>query len=456
MSSSIKENKMGFVPIGRLLISMSVPLMFSMLIQALYNVVDSIFVARLSESALTAVSLAFPLQNFMIALAVGTGVGVNALLSKSLGEKNMEEVSRMAEHGVFLAFCSYLLFLLIGLFGVRPFLVAQTNDPEILSYGCRYLQICCVFSVGVFGQIMFERLMQATGKTFYTMIVQAVGAIINIILDPILIFGLLGLPALGIDGAAIATVIGQILAMFLAIWLNHRKNPEVVLRLRNFRPQKRVVKQIYSIALPSIIMGSIASVMTYGINKILMGFTSTATAVFGVYFKLQSFIFMPVFGLNNGMIPIIGFNYGAGNRKRILKTYRLGLLYAVSIMAIGTVVFQIFPHLFLALFDASDTMIEIGVPSLRIISLSFVFAGFCIMTGTLIQALGKGFPSMVVSIVRQLVVLLPVAYLLSLSGNLNLVWLAFPIAEFASVILSIFFLYQTYQTILRHIPDGVQ
>lgn len=432
----IKENKMGVMPINKLLISMSLPMVISMLVQALYNVVDSMFVSQISENALSAVSLAFPVQNFMIAVGVGTGVGINALLSRSLGEKKFEEANRAANNGVFLALMSYLLFLVIGLLFSRTFFEIQTDIKDIVDGGYSYLIIITTCSFGMYGQIVFEKLLQSTGRTFYSMLSQLTGAIINIILDPILIFGLFGFPKLGISGAAIATVFGQICGMMVGFYLNIKQNKEIKLTLKKFKPDLKTIKNIYSVGIPSIIMASIGSVMTFGINKIIIVFSSTATAVFGVYFKLQSFIFMPVFGLNNGMVPIISYNYGARHKDRLMKTVKISIVYAIVIMLIGLSIFQIFPRELLSLFNASDEMISIGVPALKTISLSFLFAGYCIVLGSMFQALGNGVMSLIVSVGRQLVVLLPAAYLLSRSGNLNLVWWSFPIAELASVFLS--------------------
>lgn len=443
-----KENKMGTMPINRLLINMSLPMMVSMLVQALYNVVDSVFVSRINENALTAVSLAFPLQNLMIAVAAGTGVGVNALLSKSLGEKNYEKVNRTADNAVFLALISYLAMLLIGIFGVGIFYRSQTSDAQIAAYGISYGRICCCLSFGIFLQVTMERLLQSTGKTFYTMIIQGTGAVINIIMDPILIFGLFGFPRMEVAGAAAATVAGQIAASILAVILNQRVNHEVQLKLKGFRPDLKIISQIYKVGVPSIIMQSIASVMVYGMNRILIAFTSTATAVFGVYFKLQSFIFMPVFGLNNGMIPIIAYNYGANSRKRVVQTVKYSTVYAVLIMTVGTVIFQIFSANLLIMFKASETMLQLGVPALRIISSSFMIAGYCIVCGSVFQALGNGFYSLIVSVARQLIVLLPVAYLLSGFGNVNYVWWSFPIAEVVSLIMSTIFLIRIYRGII--------
>jgi putative MATE family efflux protein len=429
-------------------------MMASMLVQALYNVVDSIFVARVSEDALTAVSLAFPIQSLMIALGAGTGVGINSLLSRSLGEKNYKKANLAAVNGIFLTAVNYLIFLLVGLFLVRPFYLSQTQDETIVELGVSYLSIVCYLSLGVFTQMVFERLLQSTGKTVYSMITQSVGAIINIILDPILIFGLLGAPRLGVAGAAIATVFGQIVAAITAVIFNLKVNHEISLSFKGFRPSLSTIKQIYVVGIPSIIMQSIGSVMVYGLNRILIAFSSTATAVFGVYYKLQSFIFMPVFGLNNGMVPIIAYNYGARHKERVLRTRSLSIRYAIGIMAVGVLIFQLFPRQLFMLFDASDHMLSMGIPALRIISIHFVLAGYCIVSGSVFQALGNGVYSMIISICRQLVVLLPAAYLLSLAGNVNLVWLAFPIAEFCSLLLNIVFMRRINKTILEPMQEA--
>lgn len=448
-----QENKMGIMPVNRLLISMSCPIMISMLVQALYNIVDSIFVSRVSENALTAVSLAFPIQQLMVAVGVGTAVGVNALLSRSLGQREFERANKVARNGLFLAMLSYLVFLLVGCFLAGPFFATQTKTEEILVYGEQYLTICCCASFGLIFQCMLERLLQATGKTIYTMIMQGVGAIINIILDPILIFGYFGFPEMGVAGAALATVIGQIAGALLGVFFNLKYNHEINLSMKGFKPEGRIIGMIYRVGLPSIIMQSIGSVMTYGMNLILITFTETATAVFGIYFKLQSFIFMPVFGLNNGMVPIIAYNYGAGKKERVLKTMKLSICYAIGIMLFGLAVIELFPEALLGLFDASESMLAIGVPALRTICLSFAFAGFCIVTGSVFQALGNGVYSMLVSITRQLVVLLPVAFLLSRLGNVNYVWWAFPIAELVSLGMTVFFLVKINKKIISHIGE---
>lgn len=435
-----RENKMGTMPVNRLLITMSIPMIISMLVQALYNVVDSVFVSQINENALTAVSMAFPIQNLMIAVAVGTGVGTNALLSRSLGEKNQEMANKAANNSVFLACASYLIFLIFGLTCSELFYKLQTDIPEIISYGKDYISIVSVLSFGMFLQIAFDRMLQATGRTFFTMFTQGAGAVINIIMDPILIFGWFGFPKMEVAGAALATVIGQIIAAMIGAAMNVAKNTDIRLGIRDMRPDKEVIGRIYSVGLPSIIMSSIASVMTFCMNKILMSFTSTATAVFGVYFKLQSFVFMPVFGLNNGMVPIIAFNYGAKQRQRIMKTMKLAMMYAFGMMAIGLIIFQLFPAVLLEMFNASDAMLAIGVPALRTISISFLFAAFSIISISMLQALGHGIYSMFISVGRQLIVLVPLAYLLAQTGNLNLVWLAFPLAEIMSIVLSCIFL----------------
>ena len=450
-----KENKMGVMPVNQLLITMSLPMVISMLVQALYNVVDSIFVARINENALTAVSLAFPIQSLMIAVAAGTCVGINAVLSRSLGEKDYEKVNKSACNGIILMALSYVLFLLVGIFGAGAFYRSQTQDAEIVQFGIDYLTVICCCSFGIFTQFTFEKMLQATGKTFYTMITQGVGAIVNIILDPVLIFGLAGMPRMGVKGAAVATVIGQTIAGILAFCFNHMKNEEVKISRAGLKIEKQIVKQIYMIGVPSMIMQAIGSVMTYGMNLILISFSSTATAVFGVYYKLQSFVFMPIFGMNNGLVPILAYNYGAGKKDRFVKTVKLGIMYAVIIMLIGLTVLQLIPESLLTLFDASDTMIEIGVPALRTISISYLFAGFSIICLTVFQALGSAFYSMIVSIARQLVVLLPAAYLLSLTGSVNNVWWAFPIAELMSLIVTIFFMIRVNRKIISHIGETV-
>lgn len=450
------ENKMGTMPVGKLLFNMSLPMMISMLVQALYNIVDSIFVAKLSENALTAVSLAFPLQTLLIAVGTGTGVGMNALLSRSLGERNFKKANRIACNAAFLYILSYILFLILGFTIVKPFYASQIGnaDPEIMEMGIEYLSTVMIFSFGLFSQFFFERLLTSTGKTIFSMTSQLCGAITNIILDPILIFGLLGAPKMGVTGAAAATVIGQCVAGIVAGLCNHRYNHEVSLNFTGFRPDGKLIGSIYAVGIPSIIMQSIGSIMTYCMNCILIEFSSTATAVFGVYFKLQSFFFMPLFGLNNGITPIIAYNYGARQRRRMLRTIKLSMIVAFCLTFIGFLAFEGIPQVLLALFNASEDMLAIGVPALRIIGVHYLIAWFCIISGTVFQALGKAVFSMVVSIMRQLVVLIPAAYILSKLGGLHMVWWSFPIAEICSLIVSLIFLVRIYRTIISKLPEG--
>ncbi|WP_286139088.1 MATE family efflux transporter [Faecalibaculum rodentium] len=445
----MNENKMGVQPVNRLLVSMSVPMMVSMLVQALYNVVDSIFVASLSEDALTAVSLAFPWQNLMIAVGVGTGVGVNAWLSRCLGEKDQRSANATAENGIFLAMASYLVFAVTGMLISRPFFTLQTSSAVIAEEGFQYMWIVSVFGIGLFLQTMNEKILASTGRTNLTMVSQLAGAVINIVLDPIMIFGLFGFPALGVAGAAIATVTGQIIGGLLGVWFNSRLNREIQIRFRGFRPDRGIIGHIYSVGLPSIILQSIGSIMTFSMNQILISFSTTAAAVLGVYFKLQSFVFMPIFGLNNGMVPIVAYNYGAAKPVRIMKTLKLAIAYALSIMGVGLLLFQLLPGVFLDLFQASDNMKSIGIPALRIISLCFVPAGFGIICGSFFQAMGHGMIAMWVSIVRQLGALIPLAWLLSRTGQLNLVWLAFPLAEIVAVLITTFGLRRVIRTQIR-------
>ena len=449
MEENIRENKMGTMPIGRLLANMAAPMMVSMLFQALYNIVDSVFVARLSQDAMNAVSLAFPLQTLCIAFSVGTGVGMNALLSRSLGEKNQEAANRAAGTGLFLTLCTAAFFAVLGLTLALPFFLFQTDNAQIVSYGRDYVMICVGGSIGLFLQVYGERLLQSTGRTSLSMISQIAGAACNIVLDPIMIFGLLGFPRLEVAGAALATIIGQLVGAGLGLYLNWKKNPEVQLHRRDIRAHRATVAEIYAVGIPSIIMQSIGSVMTFGMNKILISFTEAATAVFGAYFKLQSFIFMPCFGLNNAMVPIVSYNYGARKSDRVKKTVRLTTLTAIGIMCIGCALFELIPDTLLGLFSPTDEMLAIGKTALRTIGIHFPFAGFCIIAGSACQALGRPIYALINSVCRQIVVLLPAAYLLSLTGRLELVWLAFPIAEIASVILNATFLKLTYQASLE-------
>lgn len=454
--TKIQENKMGVMPVNKLLLNMSLPMMVSMLVQALYNIVDSIFVARVSEDALTAVSLAFPIQTLLIAVGAGTGVGINALLSKSLGEKNYETANQTAMNGIFLAVLSFILFVAVGLFAVKPFYLSQvkSTDSEIYTMGISYLSIVCICSFGIYGQLIFEKLLQSTGMTFYSMLSQLAGAVTNIVLDPILIFGLLGMPKMGVTGAAVATVVGQCVGAVLGVWFNLKCNHELQLSIKGFRPNAKIIGKIYQVGVPSIIMQAIGSVMTYGMNLILIQFTSTATAIFGIYFKLQSFFFMPVIGLNNGMVPIIAYNFGAGKRSRIVKTIRYSLVYAFMLMFLGFLAFQLIPAQLLGMFEASDEMLEIGVSALRIIGVHFLIAWFCIIAGSVFQAVGNGVYSLIVSVARQLVILLPAAYILAKIGGLALVWWAFPIAELMSFAVSATFLVITWKKVISKVPEN--
>ena len=444
-TTALKENKMGVMPIGKLLANMALPMIISMLVQALYNVVDSIYVSQISESAVTALSLAFPVQNMQIGFAVGIGVGVNSLLSKSLGQKNQESANRTAGNGIVLMLIITVVFMLFGFFGVRPYYEMQSTVAETVEGGIVYSRICCVFTLGVFMSILAERLLQATGRTVLTMITQSTGAITNIILDPILIHGWFGLPAMGVAGAAWATVIGQWVSASLALYFNFKFNPEVQFGKRYFKIDWNIVKQILTVGVPSIIMNGIGSVMNFGMNQILQGFTETATSVFGIYFKLQSFFFMPLFGLNGATISIIAYNYGARKPDRITKTLKLSCSAALALMVFGLCVFQFFPDLLLGMFNPSDTFLEIGRAALRIISLSFPVAAICIVLGACFQALGNGIYSTIVSLCRQMFVLMPVAYLLSLTGNVNMVWLAYPVAEIVSGAATAFFFAKIYK-----------
>ncbi len=453
----LPENKMGLLPIPKLLLSISLPMTISMLLQSLYNIIDSVFVGMLSENALAAVSLAFPIQMLTFAVGSGTAVGVNAILSRSLGERDFDHANKAAMNGIFLTIVSSLVFIFIGLFAIKPFYASQTvnADREIYIYGVEYLMTVTVCSFAVFGQLIFERLLQSTGKAFYTMITQGTGAIVNIILDPLFIFGLGPFPRLEVLGAAIATVIGQIIAAALALYFNIRFNKELRLSLHGLKPDWPLIGRIYKVGFPSIIMISVGSVMNYGMNLILLGFSSTAAVVFGVYYKLQSFIFMPLFGLNGGIIPIVAYNYGAGKRSRMISTIKLSVLFSEGIMAIGVALFLLFPEKLLSLFSASEAMLAIGVPALRIISAHFLIAGFCIVVGSVFQALGNGVYSLIVSVMRQLVVLLPAAFLLSQVIGLHAVWWAFPIAEVMSLIVSSFFFLRIKEKVIDHVPDNV-
>lgn len=433
----LQENKMGVMPVGKLLFNMALPMIISMIVQALYNVVDSIYVSQVSESAVTALSLAFPVQNMQIGFGLGIAVGVNSLLSKSLGEKNQEAANFAAGNGIFLMIIAVALFMLFGIFGARPYFEMQSTVTETVEGGIAYTSICCIFTLGCFAQMLGERLLQSSGRTVYTMISQSTGAVINIILDPIFIHGWLGLPAMGVAGAAIATVIGQWIAAGMCLFFNLRFNPDVQLGLKYIRPRTQTLKPILAVGIPTLVMNSIGSVMNFGMNQIFQGFQETATGVFGIYYKLQSFFFMPLFGTNNATISIIAYNYGARKPERMTKTLRLALVTGLCFMLFGLAVFQLMPQTLLGLFNPSEEFLRMGVKALRIVSIHFPIAAVGIMLGASFQALGNGIYSTIVSLCRQLLVLLPVAYLLSLTGNVDNVWWSFPIAEVVSALVTL-------------------
>lgn len=459
--TAVKENKMGIMPVNKLLVNMALPMIISMLVQACYNIIDSVFVARIADTgaaasagtaALVAVGMAFPFQTLIIAFGTGSGVGMNAVLSKALGEKDYDTVNKAAANGMFLAVCSAVLFFLIGLFGSKALIMSQGGEGLSLEYGTQYLSIVCMCSIGIFVQVTTERMLQATGKTFYSMIVQLIGAVINIIFDPILIFGLFGFPELKVVGAAVATVGGQMVSAVCGLIINHKVNHEIKLNFKSFRPDFKMIGKIYSVGFPSIIMQSIGSVMTYCMNKIINGLNPDAVAVFTVYFKLQSIFFMPIFGLNNGMVPIIAFNFGARKRERLVKTIKLSMLYAFAMLAIGFVLFEVLPDKLLLLFDTGDdSLLTLGVPALRIIAVHFLLAWFCIIAGSVFQALGNGVYSLVVSVARQLVVLIPAAYIFAKIGGLDLIWWSFPVAEIMSLAFSAYFLIRINKQVISKI-----
>lgn len=439
------ENKMGTMPINKLIINMSLPLITSMFVQAFYNIVDSLFVARINEDALTAVSMSFPAQNLMISAGVGVGVGITALIARYLGAHDEKGITRVVHNGIFLGILNSILFALFGIFLAKFYFEFQKASGIIETYGIQYLSICSIFAFSIIMEITFERMLIASGKTIYTMITQSTGAIINIIFDPIFIFGLFGFPKMGIVGAAVATIFGQTVAMFMALYFNVTKNHEVRISIKKFAVDFKTIINIYEIGFPSIVMQSAASFMIFQLNNLLASFSTTATAVLGVYFKLQSFVILPVFGLNNSVISIVSYNYGAGKIKRLLKTVKVANIYAFSIMLAGFVLCQILPVQILKIFDASDNMLAIGVPALRIISFSFLIAPFSIVSSGTFQALGKGTFSLIISLIRQLIVILPLSYLLSRIMGMKGVWVAFPIAEIVAGILTIIYLRKLYK-----------
>lgn len=446
-----KQNKMGVMPVQKLLITMSLPMVISMLVQAMYNLVDSVFVARIDQDALTAVNMAFPMQSLMIAFQTGLGVGMNAMISRLLGEKRPRDAGYAATHGLILTLVNYIIFLIVGLTAVRTFFSVQSKNEAVIQYGVDYLSIVCVCSFGLFFQICFERLLQATGKTVYSMIMQGTGAIINIILDPVFIFGVeaLGIPAMGVRGAAIATVSGQIAGCSLGVFLHFRFNKELKAVFRGFRPRLDTIKKIYSVGIPSIMMSALVSVMTYCMNIILKDYEETAATAYGVYIKLQSFAVMPIFGMNNGIVPIIAYNYGARKGERIVKAVRLGVIYATVIMIVGVSLFQLLPEFFLSFFNPDDALVAMGVPALRTLSLSLLFAGASIVMSSSFQALGFGVRSLLVFLVRFLVPTLPLAWLLGKLGGTSAIWFALPISDICGLLLAVFFMIKTYKTTIK-------
>ena len=444
---ALNSSRMGDMPEGKLLLTLAVPMMLSMLVQALYNIVDSIYVARVTEDCLTALSLVFPAQNIMIGLATGTGVGVSTLISRALGRKDPRQASAVAGNALFLCVCCWLIMFVFGLFGAEWFINTQTDDPEISRYAISYFKIVSMGSLFVYFEICFERFLQSSGLTKYSMWTQMIGAVTNIILDPFFIFGWCGLPAMGTAGAAIATVIGQAVGTGVGVYFHLKKNFEVRIDLRLLAPNGRIIGEIYRIGFPSILMMGIGSVTNYTMNRILIGFTSTAVAVYGAYFKVQSFFFMPVFGLNNGLIPILGYNYGAKKRERIYRSIKYGVAFAAVFMVAGCVIFELIPGVLLSIFSPSEEMLAIGIPALRRIALHFPIASFCIIAGSACQALDKSLFSLLTSCMRQLIALLPSAYLLSLTGDVNNVWWCFIIAEVMSLICSAFFLRKTMRDV---------
>lgn len=459
-----KENKLGTMPVGKLLVNISLPIIISMLVMAFYNIIDSIYVSHYNSSALAALTYAMPIQNLIIAFGTGTGVGVNSYVSRCLGEKKYNEARKAAANGLFLTLCTYIVFALFGFFFVEAYIKSQTSSPETIKQGVDYLRICLIFSFGAFFEIMAERLLQSTGKSLFTMCTQSIGAIINIVLDPILIFGYISIPALnihidfldkgmGVSGAAIATVVGQIVAAIIALLLNHFKNKDIRVKIKEFMPDWQIIKTIYIVGLPTIVMQSIGSVMTYGMNKILAMNSEAAVNVFGAYFKLRSFVFMPVFGLNTGIIPIIAYNYGAKKKERIIKAMRLSTISAMTMMFIGVLVFVCFPAQLLGFFKPDETMLRLGIPALRIISISFVFAGYCITIGSMFQALGNGVYSLINSATRQLVFLLPLAFIIFKLFGVNYVWWSIVLAEVVSVAMTNYFLMKIIRQKIKPMND---
>lgn len=434
----IKENKLGIDPIGKLLFTVSFPIIISMLIQALYNMVDSYYIGKISEEAFTAVSIAFPLQNIMVGIAVGTGVGTNSLLSRSLGEKNFDKANLSAENGIFLSILYGIILLILSFVLPRYYYISQNVSQEIVNYGVEYLSTIMAFSMGVFIQINCERLLQSTGRSILTMFTQGIGALINIIFDPIFIFGYFGFPAMGVKGAAIATVVGQIIGALFGIYFNFKLNKDI--QIKKIRPRLQIIKKIYEVGLPSIVMISVTSTTIYFLNKILSIYSTSAIAALGAYYKIQSFIFLPIFGLTNGMVPIIAYNYGAENKKRIIKTIKLTMIVGTIMMILGTAILWIFPEELLDIFSASDAMKEVGITMLRIIALCFIFAGISIMGGSVFQALGNGILTLIDAVIRNIIIILPYTYIVSRIAPIEYVWWSYLLSETSSIIFVSYFM----------------
>lgn len=443
-----KENKMGTAPITPLIWKMALPAILSMMVQALYNIVDSIFVAKISSQALSAISIAFPIQMLMVAIGVGTAIGINSLVARRLGEGRQEQADSAATHGLLLGFMNWIIIALIGIFFTNAFFRMTTDNASIISLGSTYTHIVTIFSFGVFIETCVEKTLQATGNMIYPMLSQLLGCVINIILDPILIFGLGPVPKLGIAGAAIATVFGQIVAMLFCLIILFTKNHDIHVTFRNFRFSWKTIGEIYEVGIPAIVMQAISSFLITLLNLILIQFSEAAVNVFGIYYKLQSFVFMPVFGLNQGVMPVLGYNYGAHNKKRLLSGFRTGVIGAAVIMFVGTILFHLIPGPLLSLFDADATTMKIGIPALKTISLCFVPAAFGIMFSTLFQACGMGIRSLILSLIRQLICILPSAWILS-KISLGAVWYAFPIAEFVAFILGVVFFYYMNKKVIQ-------
>lgn len=444
---------MGKLPENKLLLKLALPMILSMLLSALYNVVDSIFVGKISQDALTAVSLAFPMQNLIIALGVGVGVGANALISRALGEKKYKDANRYATNSIFIIAIIYVIFALVAGSLSRSFISWQTTSQPVIEYGTEYLQICCYASAGLFFSLVFEKILCSTGKTTYAMISQLVGAVVNIILDPILIFGLIGLPALGVKGAAIATVVGGGCSALTGFLMAKYKNKDVSISFKKFRPHGKTIGEIFRIGLPTTVLNAVGSVMTFSVNIILQKLHESAVTVFGIYFKIQSLVFMPLFGLTNAMVPIVAYNYGAGSKKRIMKTVKLSIMYATIFMIFATVIAECFPRQILALFSATPDMYEIGVPAIRILFSTYILVGVNVCILSICQALGKSVISMICSLLRQLIVLIPAAYLLAHFFGLPTVWFSFTIADFFSTAIALFFGILIYKKYIKPLSD---